>query len=83
MPAKFFERLNFDRAGGRGVGNDDVSRQMLDRGLELTPREDRRERVLRTQDDSEVTEEGARKVGDDVQSGYDQGPRVCHKNKKS
>ena len=69
MPAKIFERLDLDRTRRRGIGNDDIGGLVLDRGLELRPTRDRSERMLRTEDDSEVRKEMTWKECDDVHSG--------------
>lgn len=57
MPAKVFERLDLDHTGRRGIRDDDVGGLVLDRGLKLRPTRDRSERMLRTEDDSEVRQQ--------------------------
>lgn len=57
MPTQVFERLDLDRAGRRRIGDDDVGGLVLDRGLKLRPTRDWSERVLRTEDDSEVRQQ--------------------------
>jgi len=61
-----FERFHSSRAIGRGVRDDDVDCQIVDRGLELRPTGDGSESMLRTEDDSEVAEKLTREVRDDV-----------------
>ena len=46
LSAYFLERLDLDRAAGAGIGDDDVGDEVFDRSVELTPGEDRGERVL-------------------------------------
>ena len=54
LPAQVLEGFNLHRPTGSRISDDEIDAEVLYRSLQLVPASDRRERVIRSENDSEV-----------------------------